>query len=82
MGIARRLRIGDRLGCGRHVVDAIAEKDGRQIWKRKLAYEYDWTIYSTVLLGVLFTTLEDLAHDIAEQTQMHGRLNEMIRGTN
>jgi hypothetical protein len=23
--------IGDRLGCGRHVVDAIAEKDGREV---------------------------------------------------
>ena len=23
--------IGDRLGCGRHVVDAIAEKDGREL---------------------------------------------------
>jgi hypothetical protein len=26
-----QVSIGDRLGCGRHVVDAIAEKDGQQI---------------------------------------------------
>lgn len=26
-----QVAIGDRLGCGRHVVDAIAEKDGLQI---------------------------------------------------
>ena len=26
-----QVSIGDRLGCGRHVVDAIAEKDGEQI---------------------------------------------------
>ena len=26
-----QVAIGDRLGCGRHVVDAVAEKDGRQV---------------------------------------------------
>jgi hypothetical protein len=26
-----QISIGDRLGCGKHVVDAIAEKDGQQI---------------------------------------------------
>jgi hypothetical protein len=26
-----QVNIGDRLGCGRHVVDAVAEKDGRSI---------------------------------------------------
>ena len=26
-----QVSIGDRLGCGKHVVDAIAEKDGQQI---------------------------------------------------
>lgn len=30
-GHRAQVAIGDRLGCGRHVVDAIAEKDGRQI---------------------------------------------------
>lgn len=26
-----QVSIGDRLGCGRHVIDAIAEKDGREV---------------------------------------------------
>ena len=26
-----QVAIGERLGCGRHVVDAVAEKDGRQV---------------------------------------------------
>lgn len=26
-----QVEIGDRLGCGRHIIDAIAEKDGREV---------------------------------------------------
>jgi hypothetical protein len=26
-----QVQIGDRLGCGKHVVDAVAEKDGREV---------------------------------------------------